>query len=104
MPVGVRSSMRQSASLLVLLMAYSVESQSVFSGLDVDKNIDYLAHHHGLGYCRTIAERLESQFGDKSRGTCGRAEVLRGVSGSSPLDLLKTVGQRLLNEIPQHIP
>ena len=39
----------------------------------------------------------------KSRGTCGRAEVLRGVSGSSPLDLLKTVGQRLLNEIPQTV-
>ena len=49
-----------------------------------------------------IASWLESQFGEKSRGTCGRDDILRDEPGSSPLDLLKTVRQRLLMEVPDY--
>ena len=44
---------------------------------------------------------LKAQLGDKSRGTCGQAEVLLDAPGRSPLDLLETVGQRLLMGIPK---
>ena len=58
--------------------------QGAFLGFDVDKITDI--HCHDLSYCpdNDAAERLEVQFKNQPRGTCG-AEILHGLPGSSVL-------------------
>ena len=57
---------RQSSSLVVLLMAWCWVSECRL-GWEVFKAIDNFVHHHGLGYCPTITEWLESQLEDDWR-------------------------------------
>ena len=70
--------------------------------MEVDKTIDKIfLHHHGLGYCPTIAvwqtlvRRRLKEVLIISNPKC-RAEALCDAPGSSPLDRFMNIGQLLL--------
>ena len=75
---------RRCDGLSAFLVTLLIGLQGAFLGFDVDKITDIHCHH--LSYCpdKDIAERLEVQFTNQPRGTCG-AEILHGLPGSSLL-------------------